>query len=61
MAGKRKGVRMIREIQRLRAMGLGKRAVARTLQISRNTLRKYWDLEEKEDVAVSPPAYQAPW
>lgn len=61
MAGKWKGVCMIREIQRLRAMGLGKRAEERTLQISRNTLRKYWDLEEKGKAAVSPPAFQSPW
>ena len=44
MAGKRKGVRMIQEIQRLKGMGLGIRAAARTLDISRNTIRKYWDL-----------------
>ena len=61
MAGKRKGVHLIHEIQRLRPMGLGKRAKERTLQISRNTLRKYWDLEEKGEVAVLPPASQEPW
>lgn len=45
MAGKRKGVRMVQEIQRLKKLGLGKKAVARALRISRNTLKRYWDGE----------------
>ena len=61
MARKRKGARMIREIQRLKSMGLGKRAVARTLGISRNTLRKYWDPEAEGEAKSGPGTYQAPW
>ncbi|EQD25135.1 MAG: Resolvase helix-turn-helix protein [Leptospirillum sp. Group IV 'UBA BS'] len=61
MAGKRKGARMIREIQRLKSMGLGKRAVARTLGISRNTLRKYWEEATEGEGKDGPTTYQAPW
>lgn len=61
MAGKKKGTRMIREIQRLKSMGLGKRAVARTLGISRNTLRKYWDPGAEGEAKSGPGTYQAPW
>jgi len=61
MAGKRKGTRMIKEIQRLKSMGLGKRAVARTLGISRNTLRKYWEEEAESEARRGPGTYQAPW
>ena len=41
MAGKRKGARMIQEIQRLKGLGLGKKAIARSLRISRNTVKQY--------------------
>jgi len=51
---------MIREIQRLKSMGLGKR-VSRTLGISRNTLRKYWDPGVEEEGPREPITYQAPW
>ncbi|MGC8530355.1 MAG: helix-turn-helix domain-containing protein [Leptospirillia bacterium] len=62
MARKRKGGRMIAEIQRLKAMGLGKRAIARTLKISRNTLRKYWDPQgEGGPTEESGDSYRAPW
>lgn len=67
MAGKRKGTRMLEEIQRLKSMGFGKKAIARTLAVSRNTIKKYWD-EEKvaktgEDGPEAPSllSYQAPW
>lgn len=65
MAGKRKGQRMLGEIQRLKAMGFGKKAVARTLGISRNTLKKYWKSPEEEPARENtggfPAVYRAPW
>ena len=74
MAGTRKGPRMIQEIQRLKALGLGKKTVARSLGISKNTVRQYWVLGEAQPagspspadptaaiVAVAKPKYEAPW
>ena len=65
MAGKRKGQRMLGEIQRLKAMGWRKKAVARTLGISRNTLKKYWEPSEAgippESTGGPPEPYRAPW
>lgn len=65
MAGKRKGQRMLGEIQRLKAMGFGKKAVARTLGISRNTLKKYWESPEErtamDNTGGSPAVYRAAW
>lgn len=62
MAGKRKGVRMVQEIQRLKKLGLGKKAVARALRISRNTLKRYWDGEgEAAKSVVVSVGYHAPW
>ena len=52
---------MIAEIQRLKAMGLGKRAVSRLLKISRNTLRKYWEPGEEGVSTESGASYRAPW
>lgn len=49
MAGK-KGVRVIHEIQRMKAMGLRKKQIARALGISKNTVRSYWE---------SPPVQRA--
>ncbi|MGL3709451.1 hypothetical protein ACSYAY_01105 [Leptospirillum ferriphilum] len=59
MAGKRKGARMILEIQRLKGLGLGKKAIARALRISRNTVKQYWEGGEVENRV--PTVYQAPW
>lgn len=42
MAG-RKGERVINEIQRMKAMGLRKKQIARALGISKNTVKSYWD------------------
>ena len=39
--GKRKGPRMIKEILRLKARGLGVKTVAKALGISKNTVRSY--------------------
>ena len=56
---------MLGEIQRLKAMGFGKKAVARTLGISRNTLKKYWKSPEEEPARENtggfPAVYRAPW
>ena len=59
MAGKRKGARMIQEIQRLKGLGFGRKAIARALRISRNTVKQYWGGDAGEDRA--PTVYQAPW
>jgi len=57
---------MIEEIQRLKSMGFGKKAVARMLAVSRNTIKKYWEAETVADGKEGPEAasvvfYQAPW
>lgn len=61
MAGRKKGGRMIAEIQRLKSMGLGKRAIARTLKISRNTLRKYWDPVPEKASGEDRRTYRPEW
>jgi len=44
---------MIVDIMQLKKQGLSKRAVARRLGISRDTVRKYWDgLPSKQVVTV---------
>ncbi len=50
---------MIQEIQRLKGLGFGKKAIARALRISRNTVKQYWEGDEGENRA--PTVYQAPW
>lgn len=57
---------MLGEIQRLKAMGFRKKAVARTLGISRNTLKKCWEDPEagtapENASGGSPELYRAPW
>jgi hypothetical protein len=57
---------MLEEIQRLKSMGFGKKAVARMLAVSRNTIKKYWEAEtvvvgEAGPEAASVVFYQAPW
>src|SRR5208282_6414901 len=74
MAGTRKGPRMIQEIQRLKALGLGRKTVARALGISKNTVKQYWELGEPQPPTAPGPAdpkaavlaaaklkYEAPW
>ncbi|MDQ2994919.1 MAG: IS21 family transposase [Pseudomonadota bacterium] len=53
---------MIKEIQRLKNLGLGSETIARTLGVSRNTVRKYIkaDLIAAQSMQVSKP-YQAQW
>lgn len=58
--GKTKGPRMISEIQRLKAMGLSKRMIAKALGCSRNTVDKYLDGADELGPA-SPQEYRAPW
>jgi hypothetical protein len=59
---RRKGPRMQKEIERLRALGHGKRTVSRILGISRNTVRRYWpEGAAAEERVGPPPAYRAPW
>ena len=50
---------MIREIQRLKGLGLGKKAIARALRVSRNTIKRYWEGETPETATAT--SYQAPW
>jgi hypothetical protein len=69
----RKGPRMINEILRLRAMGLGARKIGKALQISKNTVKRYLRLHglSEEDstpgpviMAQSPmgkPVFEAAW
>jgi hypothetical protein len=58
---------MLEEIQRLKSMGFGKKAIARTLAVSRNTIKKYWDEEKVAKTGEDGPedssvlSYQAPW
>ena len=57
---------MLGEIQRLKAMGFRKKAVARALGISRNTLKKCWEDPEagtapENASGGSPELYRAPW
>ena len=66
MAATRKGPRMIREIQRLKSLGLGKQTVARALGISRNTVKQYWEpagaaARGEPGEAAARPRYEAPW
>ncbi|MBI4224433.1 MAG: IS21 family transposase [Deltaproteobacteria bacterium] len=56
---RRKGLRMRKEIERLRALGHGKKTVARILRVSRNTVRQYWDNEVPAELVMAP--YVAPW
>ena len=57
---KRKGLRMRREIERLRALGHGKKTISRILKVSRNTVRRYWVKSEPKQESV-PLFYVAPW
>jgi len=64
---------MIHEIQRMKAMGLGKKQIARALGISKNTVKNYWESAPTEEgylINASPVTsgsthpqsrYQAPW
>ena len=63
LRGKTKGEKMIKEIQRLKNLGLGSEAIGRTLGVSRNTVRKYLktDLIAAQSLHVSRPTYQAEW
>lgn len=47
MPAKKKGPRMVREIFRLRAAGLGCKAIAKSLGISKNTVKTYLRHQEK--------------
>lgn len=74
--GKAKGPRMINEILRLKTMGLGSKAVAAALGISKNTVKAYLRAHEQavgdgvpgpvvlalaRGGAATAPAYAAPW
>jgi len=56
--GRSKDPRMIREIQRLKEMGLSKRQIAKALGCSRNTVDKY--LDEGTSDGDAPPAGASP-
>jgi transposase len=51
MPAKKKGPRMVREIFRLRAAGLGTKAIARALGMSKNTVKAY--LREQEQLTAA--------
>jgi len=57
--GKVKGPRMIHEIRRLTGMGLSQRKIAKALDISRNTVKKYLDSET--GAGERERGYSAPW
>lgn len=62
--GKAKGPKMISEIIRLREAGLSRRAIARALNCSRNTVDKYLESGgETLSSSATPvtPSYRAPW
>lgn len=62
--GKPKGPKMISEIIRLREAGLSRRAIARALNCSRNTVDKYLEAGGEILSASAAPAaapYRAPW
>jgi DNA-binding transcriptional regulator YdaS (Cro superfamily) len=64
---------MIQEIQRMKAMGLGKKTIAKALGISKNTVKQYWELTQVTQVSgtnvasieaivsASRAKYEAPW
>jgi transposase len=58
--GKPKGPRMISEIIRLREAGLSRRAIARALNCSRNTVDKYLEVST-QTVVTAASSYRAPW
>ena len=57
--GKVKGPRMIHEIKRMTELGISQRKIARALDVSRNTVKKY--LEETPAAASEMVPYSAPW
>lgn len=57
--GKPKGIRMTNKIKTLRKQGLNITQIAKVLDISRNTVRKY--LADNEGVAQLAPVFSAPW
>ena len=56
-----KGSRMIHEIRRLRALGLGLKKIASALRISKNTVKKYLDADTSKETVNSRSQYVAPW
>jgi hypothetical protein len=60
MAAKVFSVPKQREIQRLKKLGLKKKAVARTLKCSITTVKKYWNFGEQE-VVVAPVIESPAW
>jgi transposase len=62
--GTRKGPRMIKEIQRLHSMGVGKKRIAQALGISKNTVKAHL-LQSERSMTETPPSakvtYVAPW
>ena len=48
-----KGMDMYSNIQQLKQQGFSKRKVSKYLQISRNTVRKYWDMPPGEYVKAA--------
>ena len=55
--GKVKGPRMIHEIKRMTELGISQRKIARALDVSRNTVKKY--LEETPAAASEMVPYSA--
>lgn len=61
LQGIAKGSRMIHEIRRLRALGLGLKKIASALRISKNTVKKYLDADTSKEIVNSRSQYVAPW
>jgi transposase len=65
LQGKRKGIRMINEIARMSAKGISQMKIASALNISRNTVRKYLNINKKclDNVTLDSNCreYQAPF
>lgn len=61
MAARRKGPRMVEEILRLHKIGLGNKAIARTLKISKNTVKKYLSSVDKMEPAEGSEKVSAPY
>ena len=59
--GKEKGPRMVHEIKRLSGLGISQRQIAKALDISRNTVKKYLEDANDATLAIVKAPYSAPW
>lgn len=59
--GREKGVMVINKIKKYKDQGLNKSEIARTLKVSRNTVKKYLKKLDQEPVSHSPKIFQPTW